>query len=137
MTPAVIDSSVAYKWLSQDGENGLEQAFAVLWSHRSGELTLVAPAIIHVELANSLRYSKYVTEEDALTLVGALDDLEIGLIDSTPSRLMAAIDLSYRHGLSVYDALFLALAEELGCPLISADRKAFAGIDTDVEIRLI
>jgi predicted nucleic acid-binding protein len=39
--------------------------------------------------------------------------------------------------MSIYDALFLALAEELDCPLITADRKAFADIDTPVEIRLI
>jgi predicted nucleic acid-binding protein len=51
--------------------------------------------------------------------------------------LRTATDLACRHNLSVYDALFLQLAEELDCPLVSADRRAFAGIDSPVEILLL
>lgn len=137
MSLAVVDSSVSHKWLCQHGEHCFEQAFEVLWSHRLGELTLVAPAILHIELTNSLRYSKYLTEDDTLGLIDALDELDIELIESTPQRLAAAARFSYRHHISIYDALFLALAEELRCPLITADCEAFAGIDTPVEIRLI
>lgn len=137
MNPVIVDSSVAYKWLSPDEEGGVEQAFSILWSHRSGEVTLVAPPILYVELANSLRYSKHVAEDDTVALIGALDELGIELVESTPSRLVAATRLSHRHHVSIYDALFLALAEELDCPLITADRKAFAGIDSPAEIRLL
>ncbi|MDF1542221.1 MAG: type II toxin-antitoxin system VapC family toxin [Anaerosomatales bacterium] len=137
MNPMVVDSSVAFKWLSPRGESGLERAVELLLSHRAGELTLMAPAFLHVELASSLRHSRYLDRDETIALVGALGELDIELIESTPTRLVAATDLSYRHGMSVYDALFLALAKELSCPLITADRKAFAGIDTPVEIRLL
>lgn len=137
MNLAVVDSSVSHKWLCQHEEHGVAQAFDVLWSHRLGERTLIAPAILYVELASSLRYSKYLDQDDTLALIDALDELDIQLIESTTRRLATAARLSYRHHISIYDALFLALAEELDCPLITADRKAFADIDTDVEIRLI
>lgn len=137
MNPVVVDSSVAFKWLSPHGESGLERAVELLLSHRAGELALMAPAFLQIELASSLRHSRYLDRDETIALVSALDELDIGLIESTPTRLVAATDLSYRHGTSVYDALFLALAEELDCPLVTADRKAFAGIDSQVEIRLL
>ena len=42
-----------------------------------------------------------------------------------------------RRRKDIQRALFLALAEQLDCPLVTADRKAFTGIDSPVEIRLI
>jgi predicted nucleic acid-binding protein len=43
---------------------------------------------------------------------------------STGSLLSAAWDL--RHNLSVYDALYVALARRLRCPLITVDRRLVA-----------
>jgi predicted nucleic acid-binding protein len=137
VNPIVVDSSVAFKWLSTHGEHGVEDALELLDSHESGRELLTAPAILHVELANALRNSSRLDEDSVLALVEELGKYRVELVPSTPERLLSALRLSYRHAISVYDALFLALAEELGCPLITADRKAFADIDTDVEIRLI
>ena len=40
--------------------------------------------------------------------------------------------------MTVYDALFLTLAQELDCPLVTADRRAFGSIPPEVaEVRLI
>ena len=137
MSPLIVDSSVAYKWLSHVGEDHVEEAFALLRGHRSGTHVLAAPATLYVELANAVRNSRHVDRETALEIVDDLESLQIELVTPTPERLVAALKLSYRHNISIYDALFLALAEELDCPLITADRKAFAGIDSPVEIRLL
>ncbi len=137
MKPVVVDSSVAFKWLSSAGEHAVEEALALLDSHENGELLLAAPEILHVELTNALRNSRFLTPDAVLALVEDLDDYRVELLPSTGDRLVCALRLAYRHSLSIYDALFLALAEELRCPLITADRKAFADIDTEVEIRLI
>ena len=137
MTYVVVDSSVAYKWLDSSGEEGVESANALLLEHISGSIALAAPSILHVELANALRSSPHVDEEQTLALVEELDDLHIALAKPTSNRLETAVRFSYRHDISVCDALFLALAAELQCPLVTADRRAFARVDSDVEIRLI
>jgi predicted nucleic acid-binding protein len=137
VTPLVVDSSVAYKWLSHVDEDHVEEALSLLAEHRAGVLLLVAPSLLHVELANALVGSRHVSQEAALEIIEGLEALHVELIPGTPARLRAAALLSYHHQLSIYDALFLQLAEELDCPLVTADRKAFAGVDSPAEIRLL
>jgi predicted nucleic acid-binding protein len=134
--PLVIDTSVAYKWFADTDEPGVEAAVALLPAQLAGAIELHAPATLPVELANALRYSGHAPEV-VLNLIEGLDLVRIELAASTARRLNAASALAYRHGMSVYDALFLALAEELGCPLVTADRRAFGSIDTSVEVRLL
>jgi len=137
MRLTVVDSSVAYKWICVHDECGVEAANALLDAHRTGAILLAAPDLLHVELANVVRNSPHLGEDESFTIIDELPHFGVELMPSTPARLSRAVRLSYRHGMSIYDALFLQLAEELDCPLVTADRKAFADIDSPVEIRLL
>jgi predicted nucleic acid-binding protein len=134
---AVIDSSVVHKWLDTMGEHRVDEAVTLLHRHVVGDLILVAPSLMPVEVINGLRWKPHLACEDVTGLANDLEAVNVSLFDVTYSRLRTATELAYRHNLSVYDALFLQLAEELACPLVTADRKAFAGIDSPVEIRLL
>jgi predicted nucleic acid-binding protein len=134
---AVIDSSVVHKWLDTMGEHRVDEAVTLLHRHALGDFIFVAPSLMPVEVTNSLRCKPHLTREDVTGLTDDLEAVSISLFDVTYSRLRTATELAYRHKLSVYDALFLQLAEELDCPLITADRRAFVGIDSPVEIRLL
>jgi predicted nucleic acid-binding protein len=137
MTVAVIDSSVVHKWLHALGESRTEEATHILHEHLEGSVTLLAPSFMPVEIANSLRWKRRIEHTEAIELIADLASIDIALFDSTYERVRRATALAYEHAMSVYDALFLGLAEEMGCPLLTADRRAFAGIDTPVEVRLL
>lgn len=132
-----VDSSVAFKWFAPAEEPGLEEALEILRSHRDNEVALLAPAIMRIEVANALRYSGYAAED----LRGAVEDLtqfHIEFVDADDAVLSHAGELALEYGLSVYDALFLAVAIERDCVLITADRKAFGSLPASLcEIRLL
>ncbi|TDB39604.1 MAG: PIN domain-containing protein [Actinobacteria bacterium] len=134
--PVVVDTSVAFKWVFQDGEDSVPEAMALLDAHLARRILLVAPATLPVEVANGLRYSG-LSAPDVLDALEAFEQLHLELIDADTSRIGRATSLAYTNDITVYDALFLAFAEELGCPLVTADHRAFADITTAVEIRLL
>jgi predicted nucleic acid-binding protein len=132
----IVDASVAYKWVRPIGEDNVPAAEALLDAQLEGDLLLSAPSILFVELSNAVRYSG-LEAEDALRLVTEMDSLHVELHEPDGIRLRRATILAFRHRLSMYDALYLALAEEFECPLVTADKRAFGNIDTPVEIRML
>jgi len=132
----VVDTSVAFKWFVAYGETGLTEAARLLKSHRTGEITLIAPSIIVVELANSLRY----LTPDAEAAMGFIDDFDsagVQLFDTGPNLVRSAVVRAREAEIGVYDALFLALAEQRHCMLASADRKAFGDIKTSIDVLIV
>ncbi len=131
----VVDTSVAFKWCVAYGEGGIDEAASLLAKHRIGQIELIAPATILVEIANTLRY--LLPADDALSLMDGFRNTHVRLFNVTHDLVRRATLRAAETGMGVYDALFLALAEERGCPLVTADRKAFEGIDSSVDITLL
>jgi predicted nucleic acid-binding protein len=48
------------------------------------------------------------------------------LVDDLEVDPLAVLDAAFAHGLSAYDAEFVALAESLGIPLVTDDRRVLA-----------
>ncbi|MBA4370980.1 MAG: hypothetical protein C0418_05305 [Coriobacteriaceae bacterium] len=134
--PVVVDTSVAFKWLAPAEEHGVETAEALLADHLGGAVALAGPVSLPLELANGLRYAG-LSQSDVLELVDEFDLLHIELFDLDRALLGDATRLAFRHGIAVYDAVFLALARQLDCELVTADRRAFARTGPLDGVRLI
>ncbi len=114
----VLDASAALEWLLQTPV-GLRVEGRVLQS----EETLHAPHLLDVEVAQALRKSVatgWVTDTEAEEVLADLADLKLTRYPHYPflSRVW-----ELRQNLTTYDALYVALAEELASPLITCDGK--------------
>ena len=118
----IIDTSVALKWFYQGKETELEQAFKLREDYRQGKIGLYAPDLLVYELANVLRYKQGLEEcyiEDA---VESIYDMKI-LRSPVQETMKEAIRLAVRYDSSVYDAIYLAFAQEHRSWFITADRQ--------------
>ncbi|MGD0772267.1 MAG: type II toxin-antitoxin system VapC family toxin [Candidatus Solibacter sp.] len=134
----VVDASVAVKWLVPEADKAAADELL------SGGVTLLAPALIQVEvaaaIARKVRFDEINSQEGESALHLWLEFLLNGLVTLVPDEtdLAGAWQLAteFRHPLQ--ECLYLALAFRLRTPLITADRK-FAGKARAVhpEVRLL
>lgn len=120
----VVDASVVTKWHLRD-EHYTEQADALLMGFREGRLHLLAPDQIRYEVASAVRAAlrtKRLEPEKGRAAVAYFLAWRIPTVRSG-SLILAAYDQALRFGCSLYDGLYLALAEMARCPLVHADHR--------------
>ena len=118
MKAAVIDASVAVKWVV--AEPFSDRANALLAS-----TTLWAPAHWQAEAVNGLWgrvYRGEMSAEDAEDRASTLIDAPVGVVPLS-GLIERSLALSIALKITVYDSLYVALAEARGLPLISSDRE--------------
>lgn len=120
----VVDASVSLKW-ALDDEEAVAQAVALRDSAIAGHFEMVAPSLWLYEVTNGLvtavRRGRLAPEIGAQAL-DHLVALEVRLADS-PVR--EVYEQALRHHVAAYDAAYLALAEDLGAPLWTGDRRLY------------
>jgi predicted nucleic acid-binding protein len=99
--------------------------------------TVHAPHLLDVEVMSVLRrlnLAGTLTEVDIESCLSAFQAM--GIRRSGHRPLLARVWL-LRHNLSAYDATYVSLAETLGCPLLTADRRLAAAPGLECPIQLL
>ncbi|MFZ2446610.1 MAG: type II toxin-antitoxin system VapC family toxin [Syntrophobacteraceae bacterium] len=120
----VVDASVILKWvLGDEREPDQNKAMDLLDAWVGGRADLLAPSLWEYEVGNFLgrRFPDQAFEKMALIV-----NLKFSSISLTESMHRLCFDWMARHGVTFYDACYLALAEETKSILVTADAK-FAG----------
>jgi predicted nucleic acid-binding protein len=121
----VIDCSVAAKWILP--EAGREPALRWFDRYAAGGVLLIAPDLLLAEFASLLAKRarrKQISAGRAHEAFSLMTKTAPRLYD-TRSRIFRALDLSLRHSLSLWDSVYVALALEHDCPLVTADERLF------------
>ena len=133
MKRAVVDASAILKWYLLDEAHGA-QALALLQKCTAGELEILAPSLLTYELMNGLviagRRARLDQNTISLSFSGFMS-LGIRFYDIS---FFADKMLQYclLYGRSVYDSSYLALAEQEGVDLITADERLFNSVQKDL-----
>jgi len=117
----VLDTSVVAKWfLEEEGSDAAERFLDAL----EGGDRVAVPSSFFYELASVLwrRRQTGMTERNATAIWSDVQRLPL-LVSDWEELFPQALSVAYRFDVSPYDAAFVVLARELGCELITADRR--------------
>jgi predicted nucleic acid-binding protein len=117
----VLDASVAVKWFAERTEEDRHRALAIRARHVAGRVHLFAPWSLPLEVANALRFSHRFPEADVIAAVQTLDDLGLDIRPIGVDLLRKTVAIAFAYQLTLYDAVYVALAEVVGFPLLTAD----------------
>jgi predicted nucleic acid-binding protein len=116
--PIVIDASAAIEFLDGDAR------WRAQFERWAGDgVTLLTPAHFLAEVANGQLRSRRAPAADVAIRMERLSTAGIETADRGLAGLLEAIDLADRHGLTVYDALYLQLALDVDGELATLDKE--------------
>ncbi len=124
----VVEASVAAKWHLPD-EDYADQAGALLSQFHQGRIKLVAPEQIRYEVPSAITVatrgrSPRLTLEQGRRAIEEFLALDLETIRGD-ELVRLAYGLAHEYGCAFYDALYLALAQEMGVPFVTADGRLY------------
>lgn len=116
----VLDASVIVKLFVN--EEYSEKSLNLINDYEAEKIEIVVPDFLYVEVINALRYKKK-DERELKKAAQHLFNLELKTEKISYELLSKSIFLSLKYNLTVYDSLYLSLAQFNGCSLITADKE--------------
>jgi predicted nucleic acid-binding protein len=121
----IVDASLAAKWILWEAQS--EEALD-LWDRHAGDLG--APDLMAIEVASAIvrraNIDKALTaamQEGLRQWARMMAGTQLQQFRTTPGRVLRSAHLALGMGHPVKDCLYLDLAMELDCPLLTCDLK--------------
>lgn len=123
----MVDCSVAAKWtLTEPGD---VEASRLLDEQEAGRISLIAPELLLVEFASLISKRvrrKQLSVDQAHEMFWIIEHSDLKFFE-TRRLLGAALELALTSQMSAWDCVYLALAIERNCAMITDDRRLFRG----------
>ena len=117
----MIDASIVVKWFSASGESNVNQAVDLLEHQVTGDISLVVPELVYYEVANALVHKKVLSDEMVSRAMKDLLSLGLNSYATDAGIMINACMIARKFKITVYDACYIALAQQSGHPLVTAN----------------
>jgi predicted nucleic acid-binding protein len=117
----ILDASVGVPLVHPESDSGAWRTMASQWVKDARPV--VVPAHFWLEIMNALVRGRGYDGRAAIEMVHRLDDVISQTIDVDRPLLLLAVDRAERHGLSLYDAAYVALAESIDAEIATKERQ--------------
>jgi predicted nucleic acid-binding protein len=124
LSPLVVDASVGLKWYLDEPHATAARALL------QGGVDLSVPHLFFTEVSNTLAKRCRRRDISAEVVMTALEAVEKVPLKVWPDRVLLwdAVAIALRHGCSVYDAVYLGLADWIEGQVVTADRRLLNGL---------
>lgn len=116
----VIDASVALKWFVE--EINTEKALEIL-NHITEKALPIVPSLFFYEIANILRYKPEFGIKDIKEINSVLTNLGFRVEPLEGELADLTVELAFQHGITIYDASYIAISNKRKCDFVTADEK--------------
>ncbi len=131
----VLDASVVIKWFVKEEDS--EETIELLNEYNQGKCEIAVPDLLIYEVANVLRYNPKFSHTDTLGCIRSIHNLDLDVVELVELIVESALGISYERKISFYDALYIAVAKEIGYEFITADEKLYGLVSDLPFVRLL
>jgi predicted nucleic acid-binding protein len=138
MNSLVVDASVAVKWMiPSPRERLVPESIALHERFVRNEIEIAVPDLFWPEIGNVLWKSirtGLISEKDATVALSSLGSESLLTVPSVP-LISEALKIAVQYQRTVYDCMYVALAQQTRCALITADEKLVNALARDLPVR--
>lgn len=134
MEKVVVDASVVVKWFVDEVYS--ENARKLRDEYINGNLEILAPELMPYEVLNALKYTKLFDKRELVTVARSLTLYGFRLFPLIGKLAERTVEIAMERDVTVYDASYVALAEEQNAKLYTADERLIEKVDFDFVIHI-
>jgi len=122
MKEYILDTSVVVKWFCRE-EKDSEKSLLLRDQLLEGLCNITIPDLLVYELSNALKYNPSFSTKDVKNSLNSIFNMGIKIKEADYFTINDAIEIAFRHDVTVYDAYFIAMSIRENKPLLTADYK--------------
>lgn len=119
----VLDASVIYKWLVDEPGEDTRKARILRDEYVAGKREVLAPTLLFVELGNIFTWKSSLTISDLRIAWSLLLRYKLPISPFDASFIEEVMVVARTYTISLYDAVYVALAQSKQGEMITADKK--------------
>lgn len=131
----VLDTSVVIKWFLPESLS--KKALYYRRQHLDGKIRIISPHLLAFEVTNVLCTKSGVKEEALLSAIEVFYFTQIYEYPFTKKLATKTAQFSKKYKISVYDAVYVALAQSQNCQFITADEKLYHKVKSLKSVKLL
>ena len=129
MEKVVADASVIVKWFVDEVYS--ENARKLRDEFINGSVEIISTELMPYEVLNALKYTKLFKTEELIMIAKSLTLYGFRLFSLTGKFAERTVEIAMEKDITIYDASYIALAEELKAKLYTADEKLIKKANLD------
>ena len=122
----VLDASVAVKWFNDVNEDNVETALQIQRLKIMNSLEIIVPDLFFLEIINAFISKSRFNLKDVYLIEESLHKMNLKIIFPDHLILKNSIEIAVKSNLTIYDSLYISVAQAFEAVLLTADKKILA-----------